>query len=94
MSLQDEFGKTVRKARADAGKSQYELARMVDVSMRHIYNIEHGKADPQLSTVCRLAVCLQWDLNALKPYVKSDNGIFWKDGAVLEEPAAPFANGE
>ena len=32
MSLQDEFGKTVHKARADAGKSQYELARMVDVS--------------------------------------------------------------
>ena len=94
MSLQDEFGKTVRKARVGVGKSQYELARMVDVSMRHIYNIEHGKADPQLSTVCRLAVCLQLDLNALKLYVKSDNGIFFYFCAVLEEPAAPFANGE
>lgn len=85
MLLQENFGKKVRNARKKSDQSQYELARAVDVSMRHIYNIEHGKTDPQLSTVCRLAVCLDLDLNELKQYVKSDNDILWKDGAVLEE---------
>ncbi|MGN0519336.1 MAG: helix-turn-helix domain-containing protein [Candidatus Fimenecus sp.] len=85
MSLKAEFGKAVRNIREKTGKSQYELARMVDVSLRHIYNIEHGRTDPQLSTVCRLAVCLDIDLNAFKQYVTSDDGIFWKDGATLED---------
>lgn len=85
MLLQENFGKTVRNARKKAGKSQYELARAVDVSIRHICNIEHGKTDPQLSTVCRLAVYLDLDLNALKQCVKSDNDILWKDGAALED---------
>ncbi|MGN0571032.1 MAG: helix-turn-helix transcriptional regulator [Candidatus Fimenecus sp.] len=85
MLLKAEFGNTVRQAREKEGKSQYELARMVDVSLRHIYNIEHGRTDPQLSTVYRLAVCLDIDLNELKKYVKSDHGICWKDGATLED---------
>lgn len=85
MLLKAEFGKEVQKKRLQANISQYALSRMVDVSLRHIYNIEHGKTEPQLSTVYRLAVCLDIDLNVFKAYVKSDDGIYWKDGATLTD---------
>lgn len=80
MKLKTKFGDLVYYQRKALGLSQEELAELVDISARHVHNIEVGKSNPGLSLVLRLAVCLHIDLNELKQYVECDErGIYWQD---------------
>lgn len=80
MTLKMKFGDVVYCHRKALGLSQEALAEKVDISARHVHNIEVGKSNPGLSLVLRLAVCLNIDLNELKQYVECDErGIYWQD---------------
>lgn len=80
MTLKMKFGDLVYCHRKALGISQEELAERVDISARHVNNIEMGKSSPGLSLALRIAVCLNIDLNELKQYVKCDErGIYWRD---------------
>lgn len=85
LKLLADLGLLIRTKRLAKGWTQAKLAKMIDVDLRHIYNIERGLVDPKLSTVLRLAVHLDIDLNELKEYIKIDRTISWKDNATLEE---------
>lgn len=49
------LGKNLRAARQKLGLTQEELAERSGVQAGEISRIEHGKRDPQVSTVERLA---------------------------------------
>ncbi len=79
MSFQAEFGKMVRQTREKRGLKQNQLARLADIELRHIYNIENGLVEPKLRTVVVFSDILDLDLNVLKQYAAHDtDGIYWK----------------
>ena len=79
MEFLKKFGSLVRTKRKALHYSQEDLAEKVDISWRHVPNIEAGKRDLRLSLVLRLATCLDIDLNELKAYAKCDeNGNYDK----------------
>jgi PAS domain S-box-containing protein len=55
LSGQKLFGKSVALARQKAGLTQKELADKSGVSIRHIQEIEHGRADIKLSVLKKIA---------------------------------------
>ncbi len=80
MEFLKKFGSLVRTKRKALHYSQEDLAEKVDISWRHVPDIEAGKRDLRLSLVLRLADCLDIDLNGLKKYIKCDeNGNYGKD---------------
>ncbi len=79
MSLSVESGAFIRNARLAKGMSQKELAYLIDIDIRHIYNIEYGRAEPTLRTLIAIARVLDFSLDALKPFaVHDENGVYWK----------------
>ena len=66
MSIQTDFGKQVYQKRTAGRLTQQELAEMVDVSCRQIYNVEQGKTDLALTTAIRLACLLDLSLDGFK----------------------------
>lgn len=79
MSFQVEFGKMVRQKRKAKDMKQMQLAKLADIELRHIYNIENGLVEPKLRTVIVFADILKLDLNELKQYAVHDtDGIYWK----------------
>lgn len=79
MSLQVEFGKMVRQEREARGMKQMQLAKIADIELRHIYNIENGLVEPKLRIIIVVSDILKLDLNALKQYAAHDtDGIYWK----------------
>jgi len=49
------LGKRLRQLREEANLSQSDLARAVGLSHEHIWNLEHGKRQPSLETLAKLA---------------------------------------
>lgn len=79
MSLKVEFGKMVRQKRLAIGMRQMQLAKLADIELRHVYNIEQGITEPKLRTVVVLADILNLDLNKLRQYALHDaDGVYWK----------------
>ena len=48
----------VRQLRLSLGMTQERLAAAADIDVRHIQRIEAGRANPELNTLCALAVAL------------------------------------
>ena len=55
------LGKEIRKARIDRDLTQADLQTLTGIDFRHLSAIERGDIDPRWSTVLKLAVAL--DLN-------------------------------
>lgn len=51
-------GQNVRTARLAIGLSQRELSARAEISMRHLRDIEHGRANARLQVLERLALVL------------------------------------
>jgi len=58
MSTQTTIGGKIRAAREKIGTSQADLARAVDVTPPHLWQVEHGRAQPSLPLIRRLAEAL------------------------------------
>lgn len=58
MEPKEQLGANLRRLREAAGLTQMELANRAHMDMSEISKLEHGKRDPQLSTVVRLAEAL------------------------------------
>ena len=58
------FGVRLRELRMKQGWSMYRLAKVADVSKQTVADIESGKTDPTLDTVCKLANALGVPLGA------------------------------
>jgi XRE family transcriptional regulator, regulator of sulfur utilization len=54
-----ELGKNLRAARVRMKMSQEELASRSGIQQGEISRMEHGKRDPQVSTLIRLAEALE-----------------------------------
>ena len=52
----------IKKARSDAGLTQFELAHMAEVSLPTVQNIEAEKANPSLSTLGSLFRVLGYEI--------------------------------
>lgn len=79
MSLSVEFGKRMQKKRKEKGMTQKELAGLIDVDVRRIYNLEHGLVEPKLRTLIAISIVLDISLDELKQYAEPDEkGIYWK----------------
>lgn len=55
MSIQAKIGRTIVAIRTANGITQEELAYGVGMSVSHLRRIEHGKGNPTLDTLIRLA---------------------------------------
>lgn len=60
------FGNEVQAKRREKAMTQDELTEACDLSTRHLSAIEHGKTNPKLETIAKLAKTLDLDLNILK----------------------------
>lgn len=78
------FAEVLRKARADAGLSQEELAHLSGLNPTTISQAELAKASPQLETVIRLAGALEKDPRDLMPEVR------WEPPASASRPKGRF----
>ena len=59
------FGKVLVRIRQRLGITQYQLAKRTGRTVQHIYQIEHGKSEPRLSTLIMLAKALEIDVGDL-----------------------------
>ncbi len=93
------FSKALRQARQARGLSQQALADIAGVSRSQICNLErnnnghHAMADPQLSTVYKLAQALEIPPGSLIPAVTAQVGSVCAPAADAEwtRPAEPSA---
>ena len=60
-----EVGKRVREKRTRLGLTQKELAHDVGYTLQAIWNIEHGRSNPSLTTLLKLAHALYVPLETL-----------------------------
>jgi transcriptional regulator with XRE-family HTH domain len=58
IDLLQKFGKRVKKIRLEKGLTQKELALEMDVEISQISRIERGLVNPTLTTLIKLATCL------------------------------------
>ena len=49
------FGENLKRIRAKKGISQGDIARALEVHKGYISNIEHGKTNPTLATIAKIA---------------------------------------
>ena len=59
------LGENLKKIRMKKGLSQGAIARLLEVDKGYISNIEHGKKNPTLATIDRLANALCVPVKAL-----------------------------
>jgi transcriptional regulator with XRE-family HTH domain len=59
------FGKNLKKIRTEKGISQGDIAKELGVSRGYISNIEHGKMNPTLATIARLAKAVRVSMATL-----------------------------
>ncbi len=57
-SLHQVFGRRVRQYRKARELTQEELAELVGISLKHLGDIERGKANPRLDTIVSLSKSL------------------------------------
>ncbi len=72
MSPQERFAANLRKARAEAGISQEELARRCELHRTEISLLERAGREPRLATLTKLAGSLETTIAALS------EGISWQ----------------
>lgn len=53
--LREFFGKVVREQRLQKGLTQEKLAELADLDRAYIYHLEHGKKEPSLTTIFKIA---------------------------------------
>ena len=58
-SSSKKLGQNLKRIRTQKQMSQGDIARALDVDKGYISNIEHGKKNPTLSTLTRLAEALK-----------------------------------
>lgn len=66
MSVKSEFAHTLYRRRKELDLKQRDVAEAVDISNRHYQDLEIGKAEPRLTTACRLAQALDFSLDEIK----------------------------
>ena len=59
MTIEEAFGLAVRGVRRHRRISQTELAALVGIARQSVWELEHGRSGPHLSTVYKLADALQ-----------------------------------
>jgi|HubBroStandDraft_5_1064220.scaffolds.fasta_scaffold18599_3 transcriptional regulator with XRE-family HTH domain len=59
------IGRAILRERRRAGKSQEDLAYEAQMSVRHLRELEQGRANPTVETLCRLAETLGVPVNVL-----------------------------
>ena len=59
------LGKEIRKARIDKEMSQQALEGLTGIAFRHLSAIERGDIDPRWSTVVKIAMALEMNLDAV-----------------------------
>jgi transcriptional regulator with XRE-family HTH domain len=64
-TIQKQFGKRVRKLRAEKGLSQEELAFKVGIHRTYIGGIERGERNPSLKNIAAIAKALGVTLSDL-----------------------------
>ncbi len=50
-----QLGKNLKRFRAEKGLSQGDVAKPLHVGRGYISNVEHGKTNPTLATIAKLA---------------------------------------
>ncbi len=59
------FGENLKQIRIGKGVTQVQLAEILGSNKSFVSNIEHGKANPTLSTITNLATALNVSANEL-----------------------------
>jgi transcriptional regulator with XRE-family HTH domain len=59
------LGKEIKKARVDKDMSQQALETKTGIAFRHLSAIERGDIDPRWSTVVKIAMALDLNLDAV-----------------------------
>jgi transcriptional regulator with XRE-family HTH domain len=72
LSPQERFAANLRKARAEAGISQEELARRCELHRTEISLLERAGREPRLATITKLAGALETTVAVLS------EGISWQ----------------
>ena len=62
-----EFGKKLQQLRMARGLSTREFAYAADISHSSVGRLEAGLSNPTLTTLIKIATCLEIDLNKLIP---------------------------
>jgi len=62
------MGKFFTERRKECGLSQENVADITGISEKTIYNIEHGKCEPELDTVLMLCDIYEIELNQVQPF--------------------------
>ena len=70
----EQFRKTLKKLRADAGLSQQALATLAGMSMGGLRDLEQGVNAPSWETVVKLADALGVDCRAFQDKPRSKRG--------------------
>jgi len=55
MNILEILGKRIRALRMEKGKKQWELAKLLDMSLRNYQRFEHGDTNIPALTLCALA---------------------------------------
>lgn len=69
-TLEELFGKALRRLREEKGLTQEKLAELADVDRTYIYRLETGKRSPSLGIIFRIAAGLKVTPGALLDRVK------------------------
>ena len=59
------LGREIKKARAELGWQQQELAIKAHISQKYLSRVENDKADPSWSVIRRLLAVMDLDLKAI-----------------------------
>ncbi len=62
MSIYEEIGETIVYLRKDKGLTQESLALETGISVSYLRSIEHGKANPTINELWKIAEVLEVDL--------------------------------
>lgn len=66
MSVANEIGLSIKKARKDRRLTQKELSEKINISRNYISDIECGRYVPSVEKLISIATVLNIDLNILK----------------------------
>ncbi len=90
MSVKEIFGKNIHEYRKQNGLSQEELAEQIDISIKHMSNLETGKVFASAELIEKIAQALDVSVSALfyTAQEKSfDSSDFSKIEKIIEEEA-------
>ena len=65
LTYRKEVGQNIKQARKKAGLKQAEVQDIAGVTYRHYQDIETGKVNVTLDTLCRLATAFKTEVSSL-----------------------------